>query len=149
VSTAHIRTRVFVRLRYLGQSIELEVPLSSSFRKAFDDAHRRLLHGSAPDRPVEVASLRASAYSASPPPRRRAAKTVGRRKAVERSVVKTFLGGRMRDTKLYDRDALGLGARIEGPAVVAEYSSTIMVADGWRAVVDASANLVMERAGGR
>ena len=51
----------------------------------------------------------------------------------------------MHDTKLYDRDLLEPGTGIRGPAVVTEYSSTVLVAEGWRALVDGERNLVMER----
>jgi N-methylhydantoinase A len=146
IAAAQIRTNVFVRLRYLGQSIELEVPLSKRFRRAFDEQHQRSLHGSAPDRPIEVTSLRASADSRSKRPRRRKrTPAAGRRTPAARSSVETFHGGRRRPTKLYDRDALAAGMRIDGPALIAEYSSTVFVADGWRALVDMAANLVMER----
>lgn len=52
--------QIFLRARYLGQSMEIEVPLTKGFRRSFEDAHERLYHHRSPGRAVEVCGDRKS-----------------------------------------------------------------------------------------
>jgi N-methylhydantoinase A len=56
-----------------------------------------------------------------------------------------WFDGRRLATDFYIRERLRPGARLRGPAVVAEYSATTVLPPGWRARVDAWENLVLER----
>jgi N-methylhydantoinase A/oxoprolinase/acetone carboxylase beta subunit len=49
---------------------------------------------------------------------------------------------------VYDRDRLGAGARLNGPAVVEEFGSTTVVPPTWSLSVDERGNLRLERAPG-
>jgi N-methylhydantoinase A/oxoprolinase/acetone carboxylase beta subunit len=138
-----IDVSVFVRARYQRQSIELEVPLAADFRQRFDDAHRALFHSADPSRPLEVVGLRVSGTGSE---RRAPSVRPARGRTRTPSPVATasvVFGGKARPTAIFERDALPVGARIRGPAVVVEYSSTTVVAPGWTAVVDAAGNLRM------
>jgi len=152
IATAHIETRSFVRMRYLGQSLEIEVPLARGLRAAFDDAHQRLFHTSDGRREVEACGVRVTATgleaSDGQPrkptrsrsrrrPRRGAPGPDGRRGRV-------YLGGRWRQLPIHERAALVRGAELAGPAVITEYSSTVLVERGWRLWVDGELNLRME-----
>ena len=46
---------------------------------------------------------------------------------------------------IYQRDALPVGARLEGPAIIEQSDTTIPLLPGWIATVDPFGNLVMER----
>ncbi|MFS0735828.1 hydantoinase B/oxoprolinase family protein [Sphingomonas sp. 1P06PA] len=46
---------------------------------------------------------------------------------------------------LFDRDALPAGQAIDGPALIVDGSGTTFIAPGWRATVDTTANLIIER----
>jgi N-methylhydantoinase A len=140
-----IGVAVFVRARYQRQSIELEVPLAPGFRRSFDDAHRTLFHSADPSRPLEVVGLRVSATGRerlSPPRSARSAARASRAKPV--AIAPVVFGGKARETPIFERDSLGAGARVRGPAVLVEYSSTTVVAPGWTATVDAARNLRMK-----
>ena len=52
-------------------------------------------------------------------------------------------GGFVRCT-VYDREKLGPGHRIAGPAVIEQMDATTLVLPGQRAVVDPSLNLIVE-----
>jgi len=147
IAPRSVRARRWVRLRYVGQSLELEVPLGRSYRAEFDREHHRLFHTRSPSRPVEVCGLRVTAEgrvagahqsSAGGRPRRRSrrADTTGR----------AYIGGRSTDIGIFDRPSLEPGDAFAGPAIVTEYSSTVLVATGWRARVDETRNLILERA---
>jgi len=46
---------------------------------------------------------------------------------------------------VHDRAALGVGSELQGPAVVEFAESTLVVRPGWRATVDQSGTLNLER----
>jgi N-methylhydantoinase A len=48
-------------------------------------------------------------------------------------------------TKVYARSRLGAGDVVDGPAVLEEFSSTVPVHPGFRAVVDTFGNLLITR----
>ena len=54
-------------------------------------------------------------------------------------------GGRV-DCPIYDRYMLGSGDEVEGPAIVEEVDSTVVVQPGYRADVDEFGNLFLRRA---
>jgi N-methylhydantoinase A len=49
------------------------------------------------------------------------------------------------DCALYERTTLGLGQEVEGPSIVEEYGSTVVIPKGWILRPDAYANLVLEK----
>ena len=48
------------------------------------------------------------------------------------------------DTPIYDRDALGAGATLEGPAIIEQMDTTVLIPPGARATVDAGLNVVID-----
>jgi N-methylhydantoinase A len=60
-----------------------------------------------------------------------------------------WFGGRFVDTPVYDGDALGAGHRIEGPAIVEERFTTIVVYPGQVAQLDRLGNYQIELPGER
>ena len=143
IEGARVKTQAFVRMRYLGQALELEVPLSKSFRRAFDEEHERLLHTADRDRAVEATGLRVTATgdAEDTASRRYGRRTSRRRRVRPPAAIEVYCDGKFRRTGLYDRAALDPGSCVTGPAVVTEYSSTHLVAGGWEAEVDGEANL--------
>ncbi|MCZ6720919.1 MAG: hydantoinase/oxoprolinase family protein, partial [Proteobacteria bacterium] len=49
------------------------------------------------------------------------------------------------DCPIYRRDELGAGARLEGPAILEEYGSTVVVPQSWRMAVDRHGILKLEK----
>ena len=130
-------------MRYLGQSYELEVPLAADFKSAFHATHLRTFGHSTPGAAVEVVNLRlrASAADAAPPlvkiPRQRG-------RATPIAHTQALVGSRERHTPVFERDSLGAGARIRGPAIVVELSATAYVAPEFTMRVDDYGNLHLE-----
>jgi N-methylhydantoinase A len=134
-----------VDMRYRGQSYELEVPLARDFIGRFHGAHRRTFGHAAPGADVEVVNirLRASApHTAAPIPRGRRAGRTSAPIARERVQV----GARSVTAPVYDRDSIGPGARIRGPAIVVELSSTLYIAPEFTMRADDYGNLHLEAA---
>jgi len=56
-----------------------------------------------------------------------------------------YLDGRWHgECPVYDRERLGAGAVVRGPAIIEEFGSTTVVLPGWTASVDRWGNLRME-----
>ena len=142
-----VTVRSTLRLRYQGQSLELEVPLLRSFRRRFDEQHQQLFHHCDPLRPVEACGLSVTAVARNPLARRRprqpATTVAGSSKA------RVFSDGAGRGCPVYERSELAPRSSVEGPAVVTEYSSTLWLAPGWRAKVSGNGSLLLEVRRGR
>ncbi|HSP74388.1 MAG TPA: hydantoinase/oxoprolinase family protein, partial [Gaiellaceae bacterium] len=124
-------------LRYVGQGHELRVDVppggAAELRAAFERRYRELYGHEGPAVPVEALNWRV--VSSGPRPelgrpvhaRTDAAPLKGEREA--------FFPGRRRSVPVYDRYALEPGARLDGPAIVEERESTLVVPPGRAAEV--------------
>ena len=132
-------------LRYAGQSYELSVPFKRDFRRLFDQQHMRAYGYSHAGRRIEIVNLRLRLVIRTPKPRLHVHPT---RAAVPVKMKSkpVWFDGRFRATPVYDRERLAAGARLQGPAVIVEYSSTTVVPPDFRCEVDKYLNLVLTRA---
>jgi N-methylhydantoinase A/oxoprolinase/acetone carboxylase beta subunit len=147
VPPSRIAIEAWVRMRYAGQSIELEVPLTRGFRSAFDRKHMAELHTADSARSVEVTGIRATAIGDERARTGRSASTgrVARGASTARRIVQVWSAGSLRRVPVYERDTIAVGASIVGPAIVTEYSATSFVAAGWSARVAGDGTLVLSR----
>jgi N-methylhydantoinase A/oxoprolinase/acetone carboxylase beta subunit len=130
-------------MRYRGQSYELEIALTPRFIAEFHSTHRRTFGHSSANAAVEVVNVRVrAAAGASAIKPRRIARQIGTPAPVTSG--HTLVGGRERAVPIYDRDSLGSGARLRGPIVVIELSSTTYVAPEFTLRVDDFGNLQLE-----
>ncbi|TMA79239.1 MAG: hydantoinase/oxoprolinase family protein [Deltaproteobacteria bacterium] len=144
VGDGHLLASGFARIRYVGQSHEIEIPLTPDYRRRFDAAHARLYGHASPTRPVEVLGLRVTVSERDVVSRPR--RPARRRAAPPPHALEDVVWHRRRvRVARYARDLLPPGTVLRGPALLLEYSSTILVAPGWRAVVDAESNLRLTR----
>uniref|UniRef100_A0A831X251 Hydantoinase/oxoprolinase family protein n=1 Tax=Thermorudis peleae TaxID=1382356 RepID=A0A831X251_9BACT len=142
----------FLDLRYVGQSYELTVPFQGDVAgtvAAFHRAHERRYGYADSAEPVEVVNvrLRATGLISKPALERQPEPSPWRPEPSEKRPV-TFdqAGEPMTCTAaLYQRDRLGPGAVIAGPAIVTQYDTTTVLPPGWDARVDAVGNLIAER----
>jgi N-methylhydantoinase A len=161
VEAGRIRLRRIVDARYLGEAHEVKVaapegPLGArtleELIERFHDAHE-LTFGYAyrGEQPVELVNLRVQAVGEvhRPPAAAPALLASQDTPAPEPSGSRPiwFDGAGFVDTAVYTRPSLSGGAVLDGPAIVEEFGSTTVVFPGWRARVDDSANLLMERSG--
>lgn len=138
-----IATEIHLDLRYLGQSYELEVPLTRKFIDVFHAEHRRAFGHSTPGAPVEVVNIRLRARAGGiAVPIARIAPQRGSPAPISHGQV--LVGERARKVPIYSRDALGAGARLRGPAIIVELSSTAYVAPEFTMRTDDYGNLHLE-----
>ena len=140
----------YLEVRYRGQSYELSIPFTADFPGRFRTEHEKAYGYAHPGRPLEIVSLRVRlAIRTSKPPA--GPKRAGARPGSAPSPLKqepVWFNGRFRPTPFYDRERLGAGSRIAGPAVVIEYSSTTVVPPGFECRADEYLNLVVTSRGG-
>ncbi len=131
-------------LRYGGQSFELTVDADDpgELEARFHAAHEGRYGYKMPDEPVELVNLRLVATVPvekpgldEPGPSGEAG--AGRREA-------NFDGG-WREVPVFDREKMGKGSEVEGPAIVEFKESTCVVRPGWGGTVDGVGNLILEK----
>lgn len=139
-------------LRYKGTDTSLSVPASSleTLRAQFEQLHEQHFGFAESQRivmieavTVELASVPEATATNGPD------ESVGAPTPIETTVLFTMnedgSAPAYCDAAVYQRTALGSGACIIGPALIAEASSTVIVEPGWRAQVDALGNLLLQR----
>ena len=119
---------------------------AADFRNRFHRLHEQAYGYANRAQEIEIVNLRLRARGRPPKPefarpapggeQPEAAAALG-----ERPV---FFAGAWHDTRLWQRQALKPGNRLAGPAIVLEYSSTIIIPPFARARVDAFGNLILE-----
>ncbi|MSO75529.1 MAG: hydantoinase/oxoprolinase family protein [Alphaproteobacteria bacterium] len=138
-------------MRFVGQAFEVPVALpveridrltAAEIRTLFEAAHERLYrHGSGAGKRVEIVAFRLGAHlpSAALPPLKPPA---GRFAAGNATVVE---GGRRFDCPIRARATFAAGARVDGPLLIEDSTSTVYVPDGWRGTIDEHFNLILGR----
>ncbi|WP_423597131.1 hydantoinase B/oxoprolinase family protein [Roseateles sp. MS654] len=154
------RTLARAQVRYQGTDTALTCPLPldepvpaaiAAIRDAFEQAYRRRFAFLMPDRAlvIEAVSVEAIAAGASleTPPQSGIAST-HRPEPLERVRMYCLADEQpagWRDAELHQRESLRPGARIDGPAIVAERNATTVVDAGWRAEMQPSGDLLLTR----
>ena len=134
-------------LRYAGQSFELTVDADApeELGKRFHAAHEGRYGYKMEDEPVELVNLRLVATIPVEKPKLDEPGPSGGAEPARREV--NFDGG-WREVPVMDREELGKGSTVEGPAIVEFREATCVVRPGWAGAVDGVGNLVLERQDG-
>ncbi|SAL30795.1 5-oxoprolinase (ATP-hydrolyzing) [Caballeronia sordidicola] len=140
--------------RYAGQPdvITVEVQghaegLCHALAGGFEAAHQRLWNFVSADKPIVVANLRMqivtqTGWRGGVAQSAKAAASGLKPKATR----EVYFDGAKHALPVYQRSALAVGARVEGPAVIEEHSSCAVLKTAQNAVVDEALNLVIELA---
>lgn len=142
-------------LRYLGQNYELSVPVPGGqltlnelgvIKENFNNEHLKLYGHNKTDEKLELISLRVAIIGSLTKPSfketSRSSDGAGALKGT-RDVYyhseKDFVS-----SNVYDRDLIPIGERIDGPAIIEEMDSTIVINPGQSAQIDNYGNVVIE-----
>ena len=151
VDGAEITHGRVAEMRYSGQGYEIRVPVTvgatnwpDALIDDFVTTYRALYQRSGPDVSVEVLNWRV--VSSGPVPevalRLKAWDTEGEARKGSRSAYFSVAGGFV-DTAVFDRYRLKPGVRVDGPAIVEERESTVVVPPGASCVVREDSSLVV------
>jgi 5-oxoprolinase (ATP-hydrolysing) len=147
VMTEQMQVQERAHLRYQGTDSAIEVPFGSeaAMREAFAQAYlQRYAHlMSERDLVVETVSVEATGGGESLPPMLHAALVVDAAPVLRRAQV--FIGGMWQNAALVLRAQCLPGHYVDGPAVLAEANTTILIEPGWRACITACNHLELRR----
>lgn len=134
-------------LRYGGQSFELTVDADAPGKLAdrFHAAHEGRYGYKMEDEPVELVNLRLVATVPVEKPELDEPEPSG---GAEPGRREANFDGEWREVPVLDREAMGKGTAVEGPAIVEFREATCVVRPGWAGTVDGVGNLVLERRDG-
>jgi N-methylhydantoinase A len=151
----------FCDMRYRGQEHWVKVPVPpelwsaeagkslaglSALQLRFDQLHQQHYAHAQPGYPVQVVNYRVAAIARTSRPilrelRRDGVSAMARKGS--RPVYFHEAGGYV-DCSIYDREQLGFGSRLAGPAIVEEWTSTTVVPPEWRLTVDRFGDLILQ-----
>ena len=143
-------------MRYVGQVHECTVDIGTfkvdaksieKIKEAFHKRHEQLYTYSERHSTVEVVNIESTVYGRVEKPKRMAiakGKPVANALKAHREAVFSADGKRVR-TPVYDGALIGAGARIAGPAIIEEVTTTIVIQPGWVAALDESGSYLITR----
>jgi N-methylhydantoinase A len=116
-------------------------------RASFEQAHQQMYGYTAPEEPIQVVtfrieaigSVKAAEFNANPPAKIPLAEAQMAQREVWLPEANGFVA-----LAVYDREKLGAGHRIVGPAIVEQMDATTVVLPGQTATVDPYLNLIVE-----
>jgi len=132
-------------LRYRGQSFELSVTAQEpqGLREEFHGAHEQRYGYRMDDEAVELVNLRL--VSTVPVEKPELDEPAPADEGSEPERREANFDGEWLEVPVLDRELLGEGSEVEGPAIVQFRESTCVVRPGWRGAVDRVGTLVLER----
>lgn len=137
-------------MRYAGQAYELRVRLADDASdteavvEAFHREHERIYGFRDADAPIEIGTIRLAAVGKTPdlvPPMLKA----GGLSATPSTTRAVFHRNGWIEAAVFERSALCAGQRLEGPAVVEQVDTTVVILPGWSGRIDDTGNLHLER----
>jgi N-methylhydantoinase A len=153
VPLAEVRVLRFADMRYVGQAYELEVSVPDQLSpqalsiivQAFHEKHQQVYGHSSPEERVEFVNLRTVHVHALPKPE--LAVDIGGTSLAEahkgvRPVYFVEDRGYV-DTPLFERAGLPARACLEGPAIIEQPDTTVVVYPGQVCTVDTTGNLII------
>ncbi|HEY3621479.1 MAG TPA: hydantoinase B/oxoprolinase family protein [Roseiarcus sp.] len=154
------------QLRYAGSDTAIEVPLSTpaAMRRAFESTHKSRFGFIDRDKAIAIEAVSVEAVGGGARLAERTsvdavADRVGRARKdarlstgygarlqpVPARATRFFSHGGWRKANVFLREALAVGAEVDGPALIIEPHQTIVVEQGWRAAITAKNHVVMTR----
>jgi N-methylhydantoinase A len=131
-------------LRYRGQSFELTVEADSleNLEDRFHAAHEQRYGYRMEDEAVELVNLRLISTVPVEKPELSEPEASGDAGSGEREA---NFDGKWMEVPVFDREKMGEGSEVEGPAIVEFRESTCVVRPGWSGKVDGVGTLVLEK----
>lgn len=136
----------YLDMRYQGQSYEIMVPFDKDFVQRFHAAHEKRYGYRNEGKKVEIVNVRLQVRGVSEKPELKKAENPVSTllKQAKIGIRDVIFDSEVYAAAIYDRTHLRYGNKIEGPAIVIEYSSTIVLPPHTRGTIDALGNLIIE-----
>ena len=145
VAPQDVQVSRFVDMSYVGQSFELLVPYGPHFIADFHLRHEQRYGYEDSTRPTQVVNARirvvgpaGTAYRATSVPEQGHAAH-----AAQVDTLAMYVTGQWQQAPVYDRQRLQAGHRVQGPALITEYSATTVLPADCVARVDRQQNIIV------
>jgi N-methylhydantoinase A len=145
-------------VRYVGQYSEVEVPLElngagvteetlQDMVERFHRLHDGRFGYALPGSPTEVVNVRARSRGIRPKPDLGVTVAAAAADRALKGARDAYFDGRLCETRVYDALRLGAGTRIEGPAILEQPTTTIVVPPGHEIAVSDAGSFLLTAAG--
>ena len=142
-----IRVNVRVLLRYDGSDAALPVALdtATTMRSAFEQAYLQRFAHHMPERGLVVEALVVEVAGGAEPIAPEPQLTPAAGEMPRHAVVPVFIHERWQDAALVRRSDCQPGQTLDGPALLADAHTTVLIAPGWRAAITAAGHVELQR----
>jgi N-methylhydantoinase A len=136
----------FLDMRYQGQSYEIIVPFDGDYVEKFHDLHEKTYGYANRNKRVEIVNIRMRSRGLPDKPAFSKKQKEGEDPPDEAFIgeERVVFNGRKFITAIVLRDRLRCGNRVPGPAIVTEYSSTLVIPPHAAARVDEFENIIIQ-----
>ena len=147
VPAGKIKVIVRAHIRYAGTDTPLivEAGTLAKMKSAFEKAHKARFGFIDRSKELVIEAVSVEAVGGGAKFRERSHKTSRARLPSPARKTEFFSNGKWHKAAVFTRDQLTHGQKVNGPAIVMEPHQTVVVEDGWRAVITAKNHLVLER----
>jgi N-methylhydantoinase A len=141
-------------MRYVGQAYELNIPFNlksfslqvpETLEKQFNDSYKKNYGHSTPEEPTEIVNFRVTVTGKVKKPRIKEFPYVEKEIAAQASMKVYFQETGWLACPFYSRGTLTPGVRVNGPAIIEEYTSTIVIPPDFNILVDQNLNIILRR----
>ena len=145
VNEENIIFEYYLDMRYKGQSHEITIPFNKEFVETFHQFHEKFFGYKNQNKPTEIVNVRLRCRGYLEKPEIKPAPVSD--KNIDNAILEFknvyFNNKQPLNTKIIDRNKLKPGNKFEGPAIVVEYTSTIVIPPKWNVFVDKYSNMVL------
>ncbi|NDV23008.1 hydantoinase/oxoprolinase family protein [Desulfovibrio sp. JC022] len=136
----------FLDMRYQGQSFEIIVPFSGDWIEEFSRLHKQNYGYRNDDKTVEIVNIRLRTKGMPTKPEFPEAGALVFEMDSEAllGTTETVFDSTKMETRILNRDKLRPGNKVDGPAIIIEYSSTLVIPPFAKGEVDPYGNLIFD-----
>ena len=146
VAAAHIQPPIrSLDLRYGGveSTINVTAPPDGNFAARYEELHEQHFGYRREGRPIEIVAARVEVVGTLPEPQDSPVDLVPRRPTPAKTV-EAWFDGKSCPTGIFVREAIHPGDEIDGPAIICEPTSTVVIDPGFRGMVLSCGELLIE-----
>ena len=147
IDRALVEQRRHVHVRYEGTDTALVLPAGSlpEIQRDFEAAYRQRFAFLMPGRGLVIEAVSVEALGAGERHAAPADEAPAHPHSPQADAQVRMHSGRWQDAGLFVRETMRAGARIEGPAIIAERNATTVVEPGWTATLTAAGPIELQR----
>ena len=150
IDAGDMHCKVFLDMRYIGQSYEITVPLNEAFTEHFHRLHQIQFGHADSELDCEIVNIRVEAIGTKKKPQILTSKeNLIHDKPIHDQKVNLFFQWQAFDAPVYPRNELAPGQTCEGPCIITEYSATTFVPPRSYGRIDDWYNLIIDVPEGR